>query len=370
MTHPDNELYWAQQVRNAIQVGRHVLCVFSLNNSDLFESYEVAEMLGYKQHSSLRKQTLTDWKDILDEGTDYVIVRDPEVLQLYDGLVARARALQLKPVHPTRGRLFFTLKGLVKILRKTSKPTTELEAALRNKYDGIDWNPDVTRARPLSVRTVSPPPPPPAVAATEDRKFEYEVLQKLIDQLERIKAPNLRSLAITAAESALGRRLDDVRTGEVLNGVFGATATRQQPPQATLHPAPPVQAPKISGPIFTENDFFSMTRIGEKAGGYSARQAGLAADIVAGKMGYSREQIRNEQLPINQLAMRPDTTTGKKRQMVRFHTKFANRVIHELRSNPNFEPEISKGIPTLTPFDKGEKPYPKLSLGPLDDQPT
>jgi len=267
-------------------------------------------------------------------------------------------------VHPTRGRLFFTIEGLVKVLRKTSKPTNELETALRNKYDGVNWNPDVTTAAP------STPPP----KSLEDRKFEYQVMQELIKQLERLQSPQLRNLAITAAETALGRRLDEVRTGEVLNNVFTATATtRKTPVKATLevktttaHPARVV----IEGPLFTKRDFFSMTRIGEKAGGYSAKQAGLAADIVAKQLGYTREQIRNEELPINQLAMRPDTTTGKKRQMVRFHTDFANKVVQELRSNPQFEPEVAQGgIPTVTTFEPNES-YPTLSRGPLDEQPT
>lgn len=362
MTKTDSELYWAHQVRNAIPVGARKLCVFRLKgrNYDLFESYEVSDLLGYKQHSSLRKQTLTDWKGLLDELADFVVIRNPEVLQSYDELYARVHAVELKPVHPTRGRLFFTLDGLVKVLRKTSKPTSELEAALRNKYDGVNWNPD--------VKTTSTPSPAPQ--SLEDRKFEYEVVQTLIQQLERLQNPQLRSLAITAAETALGRRLDEVRTGEALNNVFTATAStpRREPVKPTLevtttttHPARVV----VDGPTFTKNDFYSMTRIGEKAGGYSAKQAGQAADIVAKRFGYTREQIRNEELPINQLAMRPDTTTGRKRQMVRFHTKFANQVVLELRQNPDFVPEFTpSGIPT---FESNEG-YPTLSRGPLDEQ--
>ena len=93
----NDELYWAQQVRKAIElgaqklcrkaieVGARKLCVFSFNGHDcLFESYEISELLGYKQLSSLRKQTLTDWKDTLLCGADYVMVHDEKLLELYD----------------------------------------------------------------------------------------------------------------------------------------------------------------------------------------------------------------------------------------------------------------------------------------------
>ncbi len=364
MTHPDNELYWAHQVRNAISVGARKLCVFRLKgrNYDLFESYEVANLLGYKQHSSLRKQTLTDWDGYMISGTDFVLVQDEELLSLYRELFRRVHGFEVTPVKIKRGRLFFTPNGMAKVLRKTSKPTAELEAVFRKnfEFDNVNLDQDVPTAPPSS-------PPPKSL---EDRKFEYEVMQNLIKQLERLQQPQLRSLAITAAETALGRRLDEVRTGEVLNNVFTATAStpRRTPAKTTVEVTTTTAHPPrvvIEGPLFTSNDFYSMTRIGEKAGGYSAKQAGLAADIVAKHLGYTREQIRNEQLPINQLAMRPDTTTGKKRQMVRFHTDFANKVVEELRRNPQFVPEaVQSGIPTFG----SNQSYPTLSRGPLDEQ--
>jgi hypothetical protein len=119
-----------------------------------------------------------------------------------------------------------------------------------------------------------------------------------------------------------------------------------------------------SGPIFTHEDYYSMTRIGELAGGYTARQAGLAANIVAARINFTAEQIRTEQLPINQIVMRPDSTSGKKRQMVRFCKSFANEVVHELRTNVAFEPDLSPGIPTVTSFEEGS--YPSLARGPFD----
>ena len=83
-----------------------------------------------------------------------------------------------------------------------------------------------------------------------------------------------------------------------------------------------------------------MTRIGEKAGGYTARQAGKALDIVAARVGYGHDQIRKEKCVLNEIVPRPDSTSGKLRLMCRFHTDFANEVVRELRANPDFVPEV------------------------------
>lgn len=396
----DNELFWAQQVRKAFFVGNQRLCVFSLPHwPDLFDSYEIAERLGYKQHSSLRKQTLTDWARIMAPYSDFVVVHDEKELEKYDKLFARVRALQLPPTKPSRGRLFFTPEGLAKVLVKTTKNAAELKKVLFERYPNVDWEPDLDEVfikgqpcrrcgrrldaaedcpctpAPKVQKAEKPEPAPetpfhPTPGTLEERKFEYHVMQTLIGQLERLKDATLRSLALSAAESALGRRLNEVRTREAIKGVFGApkpTSSKKptDKPRSQNNPS----AVLIRGPVFTPpHDFYSLTRIGERAGGYSARQAGLAADIVAESMGYTREQIRKEPLPINQLAMRPDTTTGTKRQMVRFHTNFANRVVHELRSNPDFVPETPANAPVFTSFDTSDKPYPRLSMGPLDEQ--
>ncbi len=120
-----------------------------------------------------------------------------------------------------------------------------------------------------------------------------------------------------------------------------------------------------SGPLFLEEDYYSMTRIGEKAGGYSAKQAGAAVSLVGRRHGYRPYDLRNCGLPVNQILMRPDSSTGKERKMVRFNKDFANEVVLELRNNPEFEPAFTRGIPTITPFAE-EKSYPKLSQGPFD----
>ena len=371
----DGLLQRALAVREALEIEGNKLVVYAFSGWDfLIESYELAAFLGYTQHSSLRKQTLTDWKGKFVSGIHYVMTHDEETIRNYEELYRQVHGYAVKPMKSSRGRLFFLPQGLGQLLKKSTKPTAHVVAALENR--GIDLKMDAPLS-PNEESTPLPDAPTPAVEeapakSLEDRKFEYGVMQELIKQLERLQQPQLRSLAITAAETALGRRLDEVRTGEVLNNVFTATAStpRRAPTKPTLevtttttHPARVV----VDGPIFTKNDFHSMTRIGEKAGGYSAKQAGQAADIVAERFGYTREQIRNKELPINQLAMRPDTTTGRKRQMVRFHTKFANQVVLELRQNPQFMPEAAPtGIPT---FESNEG-YPTLSRGPLEEQTT
>ena len=203
---------------------------------------------------------------------------------------------------------------------------------------------------------------PPSRASKEDRMFEYEVMQKLLEQLERIEDPQLRGLAITAAETALGRQLQDLR-GEDVKTSDGIKA--QLPAVVTLPTLP--SRPTPDGPFFTEDEFYSMTRIGQMAGGYTAKTAGVAADHIAKRLGFSRDQIREEQLAINQIAMRPDSSTGKKRRMVRFSRSFANKVIVELRTNTELEPTLTQGIPTLSAFSGGPTTHPLLSRGPFDE---
>lgn len=363
------ELHWAQQVRKAIEVGNRKLCVFSFNGHDcLLESYEVSELLGYKQLSSLRKQTLTDWKGYMVEGTDFVMVHDEELLELYDELFFRVRAVQLVKTKPSRGRLFFTPDGMAKVIKKTSKPSAELERALRNDYnfDNVKWDQDV----PKVVASKDPIPlhQPTTTKSKEERMFEYEVMQTLLKQLERLKEPPLRELAIAAAEVALGRSLPELRGTKptVLDQATGSFHEKGGP-KPTKPSTTRIPKPVPAGARFTQEDYYSMTRIGEKAGGYSAKQAGQAADIVASKLGYTRKQIRNDQLPFNEIALRPDTSTGKKRPMVRFNRDFSNRVVDELRSNPSFQPSFTPGAPTLPSFS-GDVTYPVLSKGIFEDE--
>lgn len=321
------------------------LCVFTFEGQELFESSEISILLGYKQPSSLRKQTLNDWYALFDQGVDFRMFNDTPTLDAYKGLFYETHGRDPISASPSRGVLFFTATGLHKVFQKTSKSVPEDLRAVGSAKAPRDNS--SSKDKPIEL-------------SKEDRLFEYQVLQTLLEQLERLQTPALRNLAITSAETALGRRLNELRTGETLSSIFTQTASPKSPQV--------ISAPRSVpwGPLFVKEDYYSMTRIGEMAGGYSAKQAGFAADIVAKDLGYTRAQIRKEKLSINEVSMRPDTTTGQKRLMVRFHKDFANRIVQELRSNPEFEP--IGGSPTITTFNGGDKQYPLLSRGPLDDQ--
>lgn len=393
---------------HTIQVQNYALVVFRFVDVNvkmpLFESYEISKLLGYAQYGSLRKQTLTDWIEVLDAEKDYWMIHEESVIRKYEREYKEAGNGELTPVRPKRGRLFFTPRGLLKVLSRTSKPSEELRAAVMHAghfkmldiqmvvkdkalQDKIAFGKEFTFGkefiagtpcrrceRPLDRSQDCPCTPAPKIVAKpkrvtantvpvataprsrDERMFEYEVMQKLIRQLQSSSlAPPLRALAITAAETALGRELSDLRMGEAVQTIFKA-APPQKPPEA---PGDPITT---DGPLFVGVDYYSMTRIGEKAGGYSARQAGLAANIVASALGLTPAQIRTENMTINQIVMRPDSTTGKERPMVRFHTDFANHVVGELRENPKFSPSLARGVPTLSFAED----LPLLSRGPFE----
>jgi hypothetical protein len=349
-----------------IKLQNYSLVVFKITDVPLFESNEVATLLGYTQAGSLRKQTLSSWKDVFDEDIHYRMLHDEDWLRRYEKQHQDAGNGTLKAVKPTRGRLFFTPGGMLRVLNRTSKPSEELRAALMR--EGYFRN-----IREVMVVKDEPAPQPlePQVPLStlskEDRMFEYEVMQKLLEQLERLEEPPLRGLAITAAETALGRKLEDLRFGEGVKTILEA-AVPKQVPAPTLYDGVVIPAPRPipEGPFFTDNDFYSMTRIGQMAGGYTAKTAGVAADAVGRRLGYTHDQVRNAQLPINQIAMRPDSSTGKKRRMVRFSMSFANKVIVELRVSPKLEPTLTQGVPTLSAFS-GTTSHPLLSRGPFDE---
>ena len=374
-----------------LKVNNYSLVVFRFVDWEtpmpLFESYEVAKLLGYSQHSSLRKQALTDWKGVLDES-DWVLSHEEVVIRKYEHEHLEAGNGFLRPVSAKRGRLFFTAEGLVKVLNRSTKNTEPLRQALaRGGYldslkgvmivkdeapqafirgvpcarcdRPLDRNADCPCTPPLPVAAPTPlveAEPPVQVPSQDVREYEHGIYQTLMGHLANNQnGLDLRRLAIIAAEVGLGRELHEVRK------LFGLIPAKKPQPKKTA----PTPIPK--GPVFTTDGFYSMTRIGALAGGYTSRQAGLAINLVGDRHGYSPEQLRNEQLPVNEVAMRPDSTTGKKRQMVRFAKEFANAVVLELRLNDKFRPSLARGIPTLPAFESGgDEGYPSLARGPLD----
>jgi hypothetical protein len=338
---------------------------------------------------------LTDWEDLFEEDVDYRIVHDEQLLRRYENLheefVGPIRAMK-----PERGRMFLTPSGLRKVFWHSSKEGVDavkeaLAPLLRDPSVGwLSSPPSFEGSRdPRAHQVVEPEGAGSDIELELDaleRQRQYDILEKLIDHLWHIKEPALRRLAITSAELGLGRKLEDIRA-------FEEPPPRK--PEVALSPTTisPIQVEEIvpaapEVPVVDETDkvaleylenrpvtqgaFFPAIRnvhyglklIGEKAGGYSAVQAGKAADVVAATMGYSHDDIRQRQLEFNVLPSLPDNISGKLRKMYRFNSEFANRVIRELRANPEFVPTAPRD---LTPFGQRTAELPTLSKGPFED---
>ena len=193
-----------------------------------------------------------------------------------------------------------------------------------------------------------------------DRKFEYEVLERLLEHMRSDDPREIKLLALHSAETVLGREVPHVR--ELL----------KEPPEELQEFPPATDGPgaelRASGElVFTDpSRYFGLKEIGAKAGGYSGVTAGKAADLVAARLGHSRKEIRTVQLPFNKLENRPHPDTGGMMHLYRFNASFANMVVVELRTNPLFLPAVPKDI---TPFSEGGENFPKLSQGVEVDPP-
>jgi hypothetical protein len=345
-----------------IRINNASLLLFALPDGLVVESYELARILGYAQQSSIRKQILTDWEDLLRKDGDYRLVHDHDWLQKYEEEYGK-RIAPIKPVKESRGRLFLTPNGVMKVLLRTTKDSSALESSLKKagfldagtaevqevpKKSGLET--DTSGSGIDDLLTIKK-------GLADDRQFKYEVLQKLLTQLQELQDPLLRLLAIEAAEIALGKELVDLRNREAFK--MPSTPAPSAPKLSVIPPALGVP----DGPIFKEQGYYGLKQIGEMAGGYAPSVAGKAANVVAESMDYTAEQIRTEQLDFNELPMLPDSTTGKPRKMYRFNLMFANMVIRELRENPAFRPR-DRPMP-LTSFSSGS--HPKLSQGPFDE---
>lgn len=344
------------------------------------EAYHLAELLGYSQQHSIRKQVLTDWSDIFEEGIDYRLVHDEYLLRRYESLheefVGPIRSMKAE-----RGRMFLTPSGLRKVFWHSSKEVGAIKEALASLLE----DPVELAAAPRAHLVVEPE------GAGSDRQLEldalerqrqYEILEQLLDHLRHVKEPSLRRLALMSAEVGLGRRLGDIRQFLKLEEEQLAPRADPPAPEPAVVDEDPVPRPGADrdqlareylanrpftqGPVFarTPGTYYGFKQIGEKAGGYTAVQAGKAADIVASRMGYTHSDIRHKNLPFNQLPELPDNTSGKLRKMYRFNADFANHVIVELRMNEDFRPGRP---PDLGPFGQGGGDLPKLSRGPFDE---
>lgn len=234
----------------------------------------------------------------------------------------------------------------------------------------------------------------------EQRKWEYSVLEQLLEHLRQLSNPVLQKLAITAAEVALGRELTELRAGLETARAHAAFAEMAAPPRSVLERGAPAGTREESQPegIFPTipGIFYSCSDIGARAGGFSARAAGMAANSVASRRGITPEELRAgrrfrvealqgevERLRVDPLLQGEVEITevqgnfdfvqvytkmdafGQPRKMFAFDAEFANEVIRELRAK--FTPQRLELGPDPN-LDFGQrKSYPKLSRGPFED---
>jgi hypothetical protein len=375
--------------------GLTVLLTTDQEDNPTIEAYHLARLMGYAQQHSIRKQILTDWQHFFDPGVHFVMVHDPTQLEEYERIF-REQVDQTRSVRPERGRMFLRAPGARRVLKYSSKDTVVLEEVLTRMFGAL-WRDDDSQLRPQveppraspSVQVELPRPgllelPRPGLLeldgtetpetpedrylpTLEDRKFQYRVLERLLEHLKTTTDPMLRKLALISAETAIGHRLEEVRE------MIDVTPPREPEP-LIIEPEPVQRVPQEAldararaarGPLLENvpGIYYGLKQIGEKAGGYSSVAAGKAADIVAARMGYTHEDIRKKALPFNQLKEMPDNTSGKLRPMYRFDAPFANRVIVELRANSDFAPQQ---LPEPQSFSEGGDGLPKLSRGPFD----
>lgn len=354
-----------------VHIDKAKLLLFTLPDGIVVEANELSSLLGYSEPGRLRRQIDRNWAKHFDSD-DYRVVHDDRWLEKYEAAYIKHIADTITAANERRGRMFFTSSGVKKVLERTTrKGATQVEQALQKAgfFGKLQPAPAPEPHRPV-VRTEELQPLVEIKRSLiEVRQHNYEVIQKLIVQLTDLQDDDLRLLAIEAAEIALGREFPDLRAKYQSSTT---SATSQQTSSTTTPPTPqpppkPVPAAIPSGPVFRDPTmFYSCKQIGQMAGGYSARTAGEAANVVGRRWGHTSEEIRTQQLSFNELPVLPDTQ-GKPRKMFRFNLKFANEVVAELRNNPVFRPQ--PGVATLSPFG-GASSYPKLSKGPFSDEET
>lgn len=320
------------------------------------EAYHLAWLLNYSQQHSVRKQVMKGWGRDFEEGVDFRLVHEEDLLRAYE---AEHRELigPIRAIKAARGRMFLTPSGFKKVLRHTSKKSDWLERTVAPHFPAPE-----ARARAEDVEETGG-------AVSDDvleRQRQYVILETLFDHLMHTSDSGLRKLAVLNAELGVGRKLPDIRE-LVLKEPRAAALVRELPqpePAADYIASHPVsQGRGLASFGDLPGIYYGLKQIGEKAGGYSAVQAGKAADVVAAKRGHTHDDIRKKKLPFNELPDLPDNTSGKLRKMYRFNAEFSNAVIGLLRMSPVFKPLTPQD---LGPFSEGGENLPNLSRGPLD----
>jgi hypothetical protein len=310
------------------------LLVHAHDGHNVVEAYELALFLGYAQQHLIRKQVLTDWSDHFKHGRDYLLVMREADIRTYEAEYAlRHHGKSLRAMKPHRGRIFLLPDGLRQVLLRSSKKrANKLLRSLerKNLVPTSGLQPPSPRARPEPRREAAKPGKKPDVPKLlERRRQDYDVLQKLLEQLMSLEGSPLALLAIEAAEVLLGRSLDDLRE---------SVSSRQ---------APPRPGRESRGPIFGDEGYYSLTQIGKMGGGYSAKAAGRAANVVAGRWGFEQDDIRTRELWFNDISTWTDDG-GREHELFRFNREFSNLVLDELRASTKFRPE-AEPFPAFSP---------------------
>lgn len=364
--------------------GRHLI-VWSWRDTPVLESQNLADALEYVQ-DSVRKMITTDWSGAgFVAGVEYWIVTDAQEVRRFESSYADVLGLTggKKRARADRGRMFLSESGVSRLLQRCSRPGVDAVRLALAKVFPSFRAPDVEVFDPgvaaggattdqtdpgADSRSGEMPKIEPCWTA-EERRFRYNVLQTLLQQLGSLKEPALLQLALMAAETALDRSLPDIRRylGLAHGQLPEPSIVPEEPPKGLtmdkiLAGLPPViVAPE--GPHFSGEGFWSFTQIGDLAGGYSARVAGQAADVVAKRRMYTGAQIRRHQQSFNRFEPVRDSTSGKIRQVAHYNTEFSNEVVDELRSNPAFRPQEVD----TSPLSFGVGQFPKLTAPVLED---
>lgn len=328
-----------------IRIDGAKLLVHQHAEQNVVEAYELALFLGYAQQHLLRKQVLTDWKRHFRRGKDYLLVTREKDIRAYELELETRLKRSVRPMKPARGRVFLLPDGLRQVLERSSKErAAKLLATLERKQLVPKYldepprkpqkAPEPHREAPSIVRRRLPD----AEDLLERRRQDYDVMQKLLEQLRELDDPALELLAVEAAEIMLGRSLGDLRERLATKSAAGRRGSR-------------AWSPRSRGPLFGEERFYSLTQIGNKAG-YSAKAAGQAANLVGVRWGFEPHQLREDDLWFT-LHRTWEDEGGREHELVSFHRKFSNEVLDELRSNDQFRPLKPKPVPA---FGDGSEP--------------
>lgn len=375
-----------------------VLVNFTPDNPEwLVDSYLLSRLLGYRGRTALRDQILRPrrWGNKFSEGVHYHMLHDSRRLNAYKRLYELALGPEPgKPVKAERGRMLLSSEGWNLALDLTSKSIPDALENLR-RFDpsaltdaqlrAVTTDPGTpSAAAPDASRTAAEVQTPPDASprpgaleepsraatdaprssasisgATDVRELDrrHAVMENLVGHMMTTKDLAIRELAIMSAEAALDRQLTRIR--EIF--LRRSPRTRAQSLSRTTRQA---ELQTLEDSPLDSGRFYRLTEIGRHAGGYSASQAGKAADRVAAKMGLTHDDIRVRQQPFNKLGREINPQTGKMRRTWEFDRRFANAVVRELRSSPEVSPEPPL---SLEPFHLGGDDLPDLSRGPLEE---